>query len=135
MGIEPLDIAIKDGRIVALLARGTVAETAEVIDATGKLVLPGAIDIHFHCRAPAYPQRGDFATETRAAAAGGKLPANRLNSKAYEPMGRCRHPFRWARGAMALRASRRGPRRLDFACNGLVEPSASRWAVEHGDEQ
>ena len=33
--------------------------------------LPGAIDIHFHCRAPAHPQRGDFATETRAAAAGG----------------------------------------------------------------
>ncbi|MFC1960064.1 dihydroorotase family protein [Chloroflexota bacterium] len=71
MGIEPLDIAIKDGRIVALLARGTAVEAAEVIDATGQLVLPGAIDIHFHCRAPAYPQRGDFATETRAAAAGG----------------------------------------------------------------
>ena len=43
----------------------------ETIDAAGKLLLPGAIDIHFHCRAPAYPQRGDFATETRAAAAGG----------------------------------------------------------------
>ena len=33
--------------------------------------MPGAIDIHWHCRAPAYPERGDFATETRAAAAGG----------------------------------------------------------------
>ncbi len=46
-------------------------EARETIDASGKLLLPGAIDIHFHCRAPAYPQRGDFATETRAAAAGG----------------------------------------------------------------
>ena len=43
----------------------------ETIDAAGKLLLPGAIDIHFHCRAPAHPQRGDFRSETRAAAAGG----------------------------------------------------------------
>lgn len=70
-GIEALDIAVKDGRIAALLVRGTPAEAVERIDATGQYVLPGAVDIHFHCRAPAYPQRGDFATETRAAAAGG----------------------------------------------------------------
>ncbi|RPI98631.1 MAG: dihydroorotase, partial [Chloroflexi bacterium] len=43
----------------------------ERIDATARLILPGAVDIHWHCRAPAYPERGDFATETRAAAAGG----------------------------------------------------------------
>jgi len=70
-GIRPLDIAITDGRIAALLQRGAQVEAPNRIDAAGKLVLPGAIDIHFHCRAPAYPQRGDFATETRAAAAGG----------------------------------------------------------------
>ena len=70
-GISPLDVALKDGKIAALVTRGTPLEAAEVIDAGGKLVLPGAIDIHFHCRAPAYPERGDFATETRAAAAGG----------------------------------------------------------------
>lgn len=69
--IEPLDVAIHDGKIAQLLARGTPAEAVETIDAAGQLVLPGAIDIHFHCRAPAYPERGDFATETRAAAAGG----------------------------------------------------------------
>ncbi len=70
-GIEALDIALDHGQIVALLPRGTAATARETIDAAGKLVLPGAVDIHFHCRAPAYPQRGDFATETRAAAAGG----------------------------------------------------------------
>ncbi len=70
-GIEAVDIAIQNGQIAALLARGTPCESAETIDATGQYVLPGAIDIHFHCRAPAYPERGDFATETRAAAAGG----------------------------------------------------------------
>lgn len=70
-GIEALDVAISSGRIIALIPRGTAVEAREVIDASGALILPGAIDIHFHCRAPAYPERGDFATETRAAAAGG----------------------------------------------------------------
>ena len=70
-GIISADVAIQGGKIAALLTRGTLVEADEKIDATGQLVLPGAIDIHFHCRAPAYPQRGDFATETRAAAAGG----------------------------------------------------------------
>ncbi len=70
-GIQALDVALQDGKIAALLARGTSVEAQEIIDAANQLVLPGAIDIHFHCRAPAYPERGDFATETRAAAAGG----------------------------------------------------------------
>lgn len=69
--IQPLDIAITDGQIVALLERGTPIHARERLDASGQLVLPGAIDIHWHCRAPAYPERGDFASETRAAAAGG----------------------------------------------------------------
>jgi allantoinase len=70
-GRQSIDIALKDGKIAALFAHGTPVEADEIIDATGQWVLPGAVDIHFHCRAPAYPQRGDFATETRAAAAGG----------------------------------------------------------------
>ena len=70
-GISRLDVGIRDGRIAALAADSAGISADETIDAAGKLLLPGAIDIHFHCRAPAYPQRGDFATETRAAAAGG----------------------------------------------------------------
>lgn len=70
-GIFPLDIGISGGRIVALLERNTPARARERLDASGHYVLPGAVDIHWHCRAPAYPERGDFASETRAAAAGG----------------------------------------------------------------
>ncbi|XWX03932.1 amidohydrolase family protein [Aggregatilineales bacterium SYSU G02658] len=71
--VERLSVAVRSGRIVALLAAEDthLDHAREVIDAGGGYVLPGAIDIHFHCRAPAYPARGDFATETRAAAAGG----------------------------------------------------------------
>ena len=32
---------------------------------------PASIDSHFHCRAPSLPEREDFASGTRAAAAGG----------------------------------------------------------------
>jgi len=70
-GIARLDVGIRDDRIVVLTDSSEGITATNTIDATDKLVLPGAIDIHFHCRAPAYPQRGDFATETRAAAAGG----------------------------------------------------------------
>lgn len=65
------DVGVKDGKVVALLAPGTAASATRVFDATGKHVLPGVIDIHFHVRAPAYPERGTVETETRAAAAAG----------------------------------------------------------------
>ncbi len=65
------DIGIVDEKIVMLANPGTLPSAKETVDAAGLLVLPGAIDIHFHARTPAYTERGDFYTETRAAAAGG----------------------------------------------------------------
>ena len=47
-GIHDLDIAIRDGRIAALLAPGADVETDEEIDARGRYVLPGVIDPHTH---------------------------------------------------------------------------------------
>jgi dihydroorotase len=41
------DVAIADGRIVAVKANIS-ADATETIDARGKLVLPGLIDIHTH---------------------------------------------------------------------------------------
>lgn len=65
------DVAVDAGIITAVAAPGTLDGARVVIDAAGKWVLPGAIDIHFHCRAPSHPERGDFASESRAAIAGG----------------------------------------------------------------
>lgn len=65
------DVGIDQGQIVALATPGTLPSATETLDASGTLVLPGAVDIHFHSRTPAYPERGDFYTETQAAAAGG----------------------------------------------------------------
>jgi dihydroorotase-like cyclic amidohydrolase len=42
------DVAISDGKIAALLQPGEAAEAGEVIDASGLVVMPGAIDPHLH---------------------------------------------------------------------------------------
>jgi len=48
-GVAPWDIGIEGERIVVLAAAGTLTgESARVIDATGKLVIPGGIDPHVH---------------------------------------------------------------------------------------
>ena len=44
----PFDIAVKDGRIAAVQANILPSAAAQVVDATGKLVLPGLIDTHAH---------------------------------------------------------------------------------------
>lgn len=70
-GPEPLDVGVEDGTITEIGPHGSLGPAREEIDATGLVVLPGVIDIHFHCRAPANPERGDFNSETAAAVAGG----------------------------------------------------------------
>lgn len=45
--------------------------SGSVIDAAGKWVVPGLIDIHVHLREPGYEWKEDIASGTRAAAAGG----------------------------------------------------------------
>lgn len=42
-----------------------------IIDATGRFILPGVIDSHVHFRDPGLTRKADFHSETRAAAAGG----------------------------------------------------------------
>lgn len=58
------------GRIVAV-AENIVAEDAEVIDCTGKLVVPGLVDIHVHFREPGEEHKETIATGSAAAVAGG----------------------------------------------------------------
>ena len=46
-------------------------DAGDVIDATGRYVLPGMIDVHVHLREPGYTHKEDITTGTAAAAAGG----------------------------------------------------------------
>jgi allantoinase len=69
--VRPLDVGIECGQISEIEEPGSLGRAANEIDASGLYVMPGAIDVHFHCRAPGRAERGDFASETAAAAAGG----------------------------------------------------------------
>ena len=48
--IENADVVVRDSRIVAVGARGTVAipEGAQIFDITGKTIMPGFVDTHYH---------------------------------------------------------------------------------------
>ena len=67
---EVRDIFSVDGRIVATLSQKQ-KDQAEVMDASGKIVAPGLVDIHVHFREPGQTHKEDIRTGTRAAAAGG----------------------------------------------------------------
>lgn len=71
--IEVKHIAIKNGRIEKLVNSGeTFDENGyEIIDATGKYIMPGAIDDQVHFREPGLTEKGEIYTEARAAVAGG----------------------------------------------------------------
>jgi dihydroorotase len=65
------DVLIADGKIERLGRSLEAPPGAEVVDARGKIVCPGFIDIHVHLREPGYEYKETVATGTRAAAAGG----------------------------------------------------------------
>lgn len=70
-GCLEADLAVKDGRITVIGARGSLEPAAETLDAAGKLVFPGMIDTHVHIRGGALDYREDFFSGTVAAASGG----------------------------------------------------------------
>ena len=65
------DVLITDGRIERLGRNLRAPAGGEVVDASGKIVCPGFIDMHVHLREPGYEYKETVATGTRAAAAGG----------------------------------------------------------------
>src|SRR6266542_2578613 len=69
---EKLDILISDGKIAKIGKPGSLsADGKQVIDAAGKLVVPGLIDMHVHLREPGFEYKETIATGTAAAKAGG----------------------------------------------------------------
>ncbi len=69
--IRDADVLIDGERIVKVGASIAAPDGAEVIDLAGKYLLPGMIDDQVHFREPGMTHKGDLASESAAAVAGG----------------------------------------------------------------
>jgi dihydroorotase len=65
------DVLIDEGRVVAVGPHLKVPSGATKIDATGRLVLPGFIDLHVHFREPGFEYKESIQSGAAAAVAGG----------------------------------------------------------------
>jgi len=70
--VDGVQDVLIDGDRIQRVGRGLTQPTeATVLDATGKVVCPGFIDMHVHLREPGFEYKETIASGTRAAAAGG----------------------------------------------------------------
>ena len=70
-GIDKVaDILVENGKVAAI-GENLSAENVQVIDAAGKIVAPGFIDMHCHLRDPGQEYKEDLISGTKAAARGG----------------------------------------------------------------
>ena len=64
------DILVKDGKI-AKIAETIASDNSVEIDATGKHIFPGLIDMHVHLRDPGFEHKEDIESGSKAAVKGG----------------------------------------------------------------
>jgi len=69
--ISDVDVLIDGERIEKIASSIAATDKATVIDLAGKYLMPGMIDDQVHFREPGMTHKGDLATESAAAAAGG----------------------------------------------------------------
>ncbi len=67
---EPMDLLLENGK-VAKVGKKLAEKTDREIDAQGKIVCPGLIDMHVHFRQPGYEYKETIETGMRAAVKGG----------------------------------------------------------------
>ena len=68
---KDLLVGVKGGKIAVIADPDEPLTADKVIDLGGQYLIPGSIDTHMHVRDPGHTERGNFYTETLAAAAGG----------------------------------------------------------------
>jgi allantoinase len=86
-------ISIDKGKIVFLGSATSLPKAERTIDASKKVILPGAIDVHTHILDLVFSYRDDFLTGTQGAASGGvttflEMPLGLKNKTALESFDR-----------------------------------------------
>ena len=70
-GVDKIaDVLVKDG-VIAEIGENLAADGVKVMEAAGKVVAPGFIDMHCHLRDPGQEYKEDLISGTKAAARGG----------------------------------------------------------------
>ena len=67
VGVHPVDIGIRAGKIAAIGEWGNLPDAEEVVDVANRVVMPGGIDTHVHAgdpggstsRIPPWPPRSE----------------------------------------------------------------------------
>lgn len=67
--LEDKNILVVNGRISKITSK--LPKAKKTLNAKGNIIIPGLIDCHVHFREPGLTHKGDFLTESRAAAKGG----------------------------------------------------------------
>ena len=89
-------IGVRDGRIAVVAAGAEGLDATDVIDAAGRLVMPGMIDPHIHIGHGA-PHASEFWTEGRPAVVGGVTRRRRLQLDQNRGVSGVAAPFSTAR--------------------------------------
>ncbi|MFC5456441.1 dihydroorotase [Prosthecobacter fluviatilis] len=69
--LQTADVLVEGGRIIGVAAGIGGVENAEVIDCTGRILLPGLFDTHVHAREPGQEDKENIASCSEAAINGG----------------------------------------------------------------
>jgi len=72
--IEEKDLRIENGKVSRILPKGVLKDASvisETVDALGKTIIPGLVDMHVHLREPGFEYKETIASGALAAVAGG----------------------------------------------------------------
>jgi dihydroorotase len=70
-GMQEGAVAVEHGRIVAIGGSAAMPPARRRVDARGRHIIPGALDVHVHFREPGFSHKETWASATAAAAIGG----------------------------------------------------------------
>ena len=118
--LEPLDVGVEDGRIVAIRK---ILPGEEVLDLGEAILLSGCVDLHVHFRDPGLTEKEDFESGTRSAALGGVTT--------IVDMPNTLPPVRTAAVLEAKRAVVRGRAAVDYGLYGA--PSSGKAVADLHD--